>query len=68
MELEIPLDSVEDYTLEERLGTASRQPTLQNKKIPQDFSAQSVNNGEEKKLPNAMQHKRDTFTLRMHII
>ncbi|KAM9347039.1 protein tyrosine phosphatase receptor type Na [Symphorus nematophorus] len=39
LELEIPVDYVEDYTLEERLGTAGRQQQpLQNKKVPQDFN------------------------------
>ncbi|XP_041807009.1 protein tyrosine phosphatase receptor type Na [Chelmon rostratus] len=43
-ELEMPVDYVEDYTLEERLGTAGRQqPQLQNKKVPQDFSTLSGN-------------------------
>ncbi|XP_068184750.1 protein tyrosine phosphatase receptor type Na isoform X2 [Antennarius striatus] len=39
LELEIPLDYVEDYTLEERLGTAARQqqPQPQIKKVTQDF-------------------------------
>lgn len=50
LELEIPVDYVEDYTLEERLGTAGRQQALQNKKVPQDFSTLSGNNGEEKQL------------------
>uniref|UniRef100_A0A3Q1F311 Protein tyrosine phosphatase receptor type Na n=1 Tax=Acanthochromis polyacanthus TaxID=80966 RepID=A0A3Q1F311_9TELE len=44
LELEIPVDYVEDYTLEERLGTTGRQQTLQNKKIPQDLSALSGTN------------------------
>ncbi|XP_078117806.1 protein tyrosine phosphatase receptor type Na isoform X1 [Sander vitreus] len=44
LELEIPVDYVEDYTLEERLGTAGRQQTLQNKKVPQDISTLSGNN------------------------
>ncbi|XP_070693630.1 protein tyrosine phosphatase receptor type Na [Pempheris klunzingeri] len=44
LELEIPVDYVEDYTIEERLGTAGRQPTLQNKKVPQDVSTLSGNN------------------------
>ncbi|XP_068558925.1 protein tyrosine phosphatase receptor type Na [Cebidichthys violaceus] len=44
LELEIPVDYVEDYTLEERLGTAGRQPTQQNKKVPQQISTLSGNN------------------------
>ncbi|XP_069010707.1 protein tyrosine phosphatase receptor type Na isoform X1 [Embiotoca jacksoni] len=44
LELEIPVDYVEDYTVEERLGTTGRQPTLQNKKVSQDFSAVPGNN------------------------
>ena len=44
----MPVDYVEDYTLEERLGTAGRQQPLQNKKVPQDISTQSRTNGEEK--------------------
>ncbi|KAI3356152.1 hypothetical protein L3Q82_017406, partial [Scortum barcoo] len=44
LELEIPVDYVEDYTLEERLGTAGRQPALQSKKVPQDYSTLSGNN------------------------
>ncbi|XP_044074021.1 protein tyrosine phosphatase receptor type Na isoform X1 [Siniperca chuatsi] len=44
LDLETPVDYVEDYTLEERLGTAGRQQTLQNKKVPQDFSTLSGNN------------------------
>uniref|UniRef100_A0A673B6U9 Protein tyrosine phosphatase receptor type Na n=1 Tax=Sphaeramia orbicularis TaxID=375764 RepID=A0A673B6U9_9TELE len=44
LELDIPVDYVEDYTIEERLGTASRQPTIQNKKPPQDFSSLPGNN------------------------
>lgn len=43
-ELDIPMDYVEGYTLQERLGTAGRQPTLQNKKVPQDFSTLSGTN------------------------
>ena len=49
-ELEIPVDYVEDYTVDERLGTAGRQQQqpLQNKKVPQDFSTVSGSaNGEE---------------------
>ncbi|KAM4608333.1 protein tyrosine phosphatase receptor type Na [Polymixia lowei] len=38
LELELPVDYVEDYTLEERVGTAARQPAPQNKKIPQDYN------------------------------
>ncbi|XP_054471100.1 protein tyrosine phosphatase receptor type Na [Anoplopoma fimbria] len=44
LELEIPVDYVEDYTLEERLGTAGRQQTQQNKKVPQEISTLSGNN------------------------
>ncbi|KAK2839669.1 hypothetical protein Q5P01_013409 [Channa striata] len=44
LELEIPVDYVEDYTLEERLGTPSRQQPLQNKKVPQDISTLSGSN------------------------
>lgn len=47
-DLEMPVDYVEDYTLEERLGTAGRRQPLQNKKVPQDISTQSGTNGEEK--------------------
>lgn len=41
LELEMPLDYVEDYTLEERLGGAARQPQqkLQNKKVHQGLGA-----------------------------
>lgn len=45
LELEIPVDYVEDYTVEERLGTSGRQQPLQNKKVPQDLSTLSGNNG-----------------------
>ncbi|KAM4558069.1 protein tyrosine phosphatase receptor type Na [Odontesthes bonariensis] len=38
LELEIPVDYVEDYTLQERLATAGRQQPLQNKKAPQDLN------------------------------
>ncbi|KAM9851406.1 protein tyrosine phosphatase receptor type Na [Aulostomus maculatus] len=38
LELQIPVDYVDDYTLEERLGTAGRHQTLQNKKLPQGYS------------------------------
>ncbi|KAK5861268.1 hypothetical protein PBY51_022678 [Eleginops maclovinus] len=38
LELEVPVDYVEDYTLEERLGTAGRQQVPQNKKVPQEIS------------------------------
>ncbi|XP_068428424.1 protein tyrosine phosphatase receptor type Na isoform X2 [Clinocottus analis] len=44
LDLAIPVDYVEDYTLEERLGTAGRQQTQQNKKVPQQISTQSGNN------------------------
>ncbi|XP_074515695.1 protein tyrosine phosphatase receptor type Na isoform X2 [Sebastes fasciatus] len=44
LELEIPVDYVEDYTIEERLSTAGRQQTQQNKKVTQDISALSGNN------------------------
>lgn len=47
LELEIPVDYVEDYTVEERLGTSGRQQPLQNKKVPQHLSTLSGNNGEE---------------------
>ncbi|KAK7939648.1 hypothetical protein WMY93_002974 [Mugilogobius chulae] len=43
LEFEIPVDYVEDYTLEERLGTG-RQPAVQSKKAPQDFSSMHGNN------------------------
>lgn len=48
LDLAVPVDYVEDYTLEERLGTAGRQQTQPNKKVPQQISTQSGNNGEEK--------------------
>ncbi|XP_029936530.1 protein tyrosine phosphatase receptor type Na [Myripristis murdjan] len=38
LELELPVDYVEDYTLEERHGTAAIQQPQQNKKVPQDYS------------------------------
>ncbi|XP_030613395.1 protein tyrosine phosphatase receptor type Na [Archocentrus centrarchus] len=44
LELDIPVDYVEDYTLEERLGTAGRQQLLQNKKVPQEYNILSGNN------------------------
>uniref|UniRef100_A0AAQ4QK35 Protein tyrosine phosphatase receptor type Na n=1 Tax=Gasterosteus aculeatus aculeatus TaxID=481459 RepID=A0AAQ4QK35_GASAC len=44
LELAIPVDYVEDYTLEERLGTAGRQQTQQNKKVPPRISTVSGNN------------------------
>ncbi|XP_015822198.1 protein tyrosine phosphatase receptor type Na isoform X2 [Nothobranchius furzeri] len=44
LDLEIPVDYVEDYTLEERLGTAGRQQNLQSKKAPQDVRTGSQNN------------------------
>ncbi|KAM4730953.1 protein tyrosine phosphatase receptor type Na [Anableps anableps] len=43
-DLDIPVDYVEDYTLEERLGTAGRQQNLQNKKAPQDSTPLAGNN------------------------
>ncbi|XP_018527435.1 LOW QUALITY PROTEIN: protein tyrosine phosphatase receptor type Na [Lates calcarifer] len=43
-ELEIPVDYVEDYSLEERVGTAGRQQAMQHKKTPQDFSTLPGNN------------------------
>ncbi|XP_029967566.1 protein tyrosine phosphatase receptor type Na [Salarias fasciatus] len=43
LKLEIPVDYVEDYTLEERLGTAGRPEPMQSKKVPQDLSAVSGN-------------------------
>ncbi|XP_055004395.1 protein tyrosine phosphatase receptor type Na isoform X3 [Boleophthalmus pectinirostris] len=43
LELELPVDYVEDYTTEERLGTG-RQPAVQSKKAPQDFSSMHENN------------------------
>ncbi|XP_026150511.1 protein tyrosine phosphatase receptor type Na isoform X1 [Mastacembelus armatus] len=45
LELEIPVDYVEDYTLGERLGTSGRQQMLQNKKVTQDVNTLSGNNG-----------------------
>ncbi|XP_037542838.1 protein tyrosine phosphatase receptor type Na [Nematolebias whitei] len=44
LDLEIPADLVEDYTLQERLRTAGRQPNLQSKKAPQDVSTGHRNN------------------------
>ncbi|XP_056280004.1 protein tyrosine phosphatase receptor type Na isoform X2 [Pseudoliparis swirei] len=44
LDLAVPVDYVEDYTLEERLGTAGRQQTQPNKKVPQQISTQSGNN------------------------
>ncbi|XP_062287767.1 protein tyrosine phosphatase receptor type Na [Scomber scombrus] len=44
LDLEIPMDYVEDYTLEERLRTTGRQQTQQNKKVSQDYSTLSGNN------------------------
>ncbi|KAJ0005856.1 hypothetical protein NQD34_015750 [Periophthalmus magnuspinnatus] len=43
LELELPVDYVEDYTTEERLGMG-RQPAVQSKKAPQDFSSMHENN------------------------
>ncbi|XP_041858051.1 protein tyrosine phosphatase receptor type Na isoform X2 [Melanotaenia boesemani] len=43
LDLEIPVDYVEGYTLQERLGTAGRQQNLQNKKAPQNFNPLSGN-------------------------
>lgn len=43
------MDYVKDYTLEERLGTAGRQQMPQNKKVVQDYSSLSNNNGETRK-------------------
>ncbi|XP_035029932.1 protein tyrosine phosphatase receptor type Na isoform X1 [Hippoglossus stenolepis] len=43
LELEIPVDYVEDYTLEERLGTTGRQ-RMPNEKVVQDFSSVPGNN------------------------
>ncbi|KAM9343493.1 protein tyrosine phosphatase receptor type Na [Pholidichthys leucotaenia] len=43
-ELDIPMDYVVDYTLEDRLGTAGRKPASQDKKLPQDYNALSGNN------------------------
>lgn len=50
--LEIPVDYVEDYTLQERVGTAGRQQQqqrqLHNKNVFQDFSSPSGSmSGEE---------------------
>lgn len=50
VELEIPVDYVEDYILEERLGTVGRQQPLQNKKVAQDYSSLHALNGEESEL------------------
>ncbi|XP_074551619.1 protein tyrosine phosphatase receptor type Na isoform X1 [Halichoeres trimaculatus] len=44
LDLEIPVDYAEEYTLDERLDTAGRPQVMQNKKAPQDFSALSGNN------------------------
>ncbi|XP_037344724.1 protein tyrosine phosphatase receptor type Na [Pungitius pungitius] len=44
LDLAIPVDYVEDYTLEERLGTAGRQQTQQNKNVPPRITAVSGNN------------------------
>ncbi|XP_029315584.1 protein tyrosine phosphatase receptor type Na isoform X2 [Cottoperca gobio] len=44
LEMEMPVEYMEDYTLEERLGPAGRQQALQNKKVPQDISTLSGNN------------------------
>lgn len=41
------MDYVEDYTLEERLGTAGRQQNLQNKKAPQESAPPAGKNGKE---------------------
>lgn len=60
LELEIPVDYVEDYNLEERL-TAGRQQMLQNKKVPQDFSTLSGNNGEEKELKLTYSYLHNVF-------
>uniref|UniRef100_A0AAV2JZG9 Protein tyrosine phosphatase receptor type Na n=1 Tax=Knipowitschia caucasica TaxID=637954 RepID=A0AAV2JZG9_KNICA len=38
LEMEIPVDYVEDYTIAERIGT-SREPAVQIKRPPQDFSS-----------------------------
>lgn len=45
IELEIPVDYIEDYTIEERLG-AARQPALQSKKAPQDLGSMRGNNAD----------------------
>lgn len=58
LELDIPVDYEEDYTLQERLGTAGRQQPLQTKKVLQDYSTLSGNNGEKKERKHKyIQHK-----------
>uniref|UniRef100_A0A8C5HTJ2 Receptor-type tyrosine-protein phosphatase-like N n=1 Tax=Gouania willdenowi TaxID=441366 RepID=A0A8C5HTJ2_GOUWI len=52
LEMEIPVDYVEDYILEEKLGTAAKQQTPQNKKVVQDFRAPSGNDGKKKTKKN----------------
>lgn len=44
------MDYVEDYTLEERHGTAAIQQPQQNKKVPQDYSTLTGLDGKEKEL------------------
>ncbi|KAM8856572.1 protein tyrosine phosphatase receptor type Na [Spinachia spinachia] len=44
LEMAIPVDYVEDYTLEKRLGTAGRQQQQKNKKVPARISTVSGNN------------------------
>ncbi|CAG5865488.1 unnamed protein product [Menidia menidia] len=40
-DLEIPANYMEDYTLQERLGTTGRQQNIQNKKVPEDLNGLS---------------------------
>lgn len=55
LEVEIPLDYVEDYTIEERIGTG-RQPAVQSKKTPQDFSSmQGSNDGLLQRMSGVLQ-------------
>ncbi|KAM9710009.1 protein tyrosine phosphatase receptor type Na isoform 1-T1 [Menidia menidia] len=40
-DLEIPANYMEDYTLQERLGSTGRQQNIQNKKVPEDLNGLS---------------------------
>uniref|UniRef100_A0A3P8QAT7 Protein tyrosine phosphatase receptor type Na n=1 Tax=Astatotilapia calliptera TaxID=8154 RepID=A0A3P8QAT7_ASTCA len=57
LELDIPVDYVEDYTLQERLGTAGRQQPLQTKKVLQDYSTLSGNNDDLRQRMSAVLQK-----------
>ncbi|XP_059895992.1 protein tyrosine phosphatase receptor type Na [Gadus macrocephalus] len=55
LELELPVDYVEDYTLEERVGTVARPPPPQQKKKPLQDRLPATNDGLQQRMSGVLE-------------